>query len=114
MLPSALFIGIPYETFWKLNPATLAAYQEAFDKKAKLEAKERDTVAWLQGAYVMRAVAAAVNSKNQYPKAPLAQEEARTQAQKADGFRAYAERFNRRHGYEVKLSGSTTKSINDE
>lgn len=34
-MPNALAVGVPYETFWHLNPNKLAAFQKAHDIKIK-------------------------------------------------------------------------------
>ena len=70
VLPGALAIGVPYETFWKLNPLSLSAYEKAHKLKAEVKAQEIDSIAWLNGAYVRSAVASALNKKAQYPKKP--------------------------------------------
>lgn len=49
-------MGVPYETFWHLNPYKL----EAFIKAHKLREQIEDTHAWQQGAYVYEAIACLV------------------------------------------------------
>lgn len=70
VLPGALAIGVPYDTFWHLNPLSLKAYEKAFKMKADAEAQRMDSVAWLHGAYTNAAIASALSKKVQYPKKP--------------------------------------------
>ncbi len=98
-MPNALSIGVPYETFWHLNPKKLEPFYEADRKKKDYEAKVRDQQAWLNGMYVAQAIGAAFSKSNRYPERPLSEEERRTDA---DNFRDFARQFNRANGKKKK------------
>lgn len=72
VLPGALAIGVPYETFWKLNPVSLKAYEKAYRMNAEAQAQISDSTAWLHGAYVSAAIASCFSKggRVQYPKKP--------------------------------------------
>lgn len=74
MLPNALAIGVPYETFWHLTPKKL----EAFYKAYKLRLNERDMRQWQLGQYFIASIGTAFKGK--YPKEPLFQ--LKTEAEK--------------------------------
>lgn len=73
-LPYALLIGVPYETFWSLNPRKLKPFEEAY----KLREQKKDEEMWRMGMYVCNAVAVAVEhnlagnkAQSEYYKKPL-------------------------------------------
>lgn len=45
-------MGVPYETFWHLNPNKLRAFAKAY----KLKLKRKDEELWLQGKYNFEAL----------------------------------------------------------
>lgn len=74
MLPNALAIGVPYETFWHLTPKKLKAFYKAYEIKEKNE----DRKMWYMGQYVLSAVSVAVehnlagkNAKSKYIQEPF-------------------------------------------
>lgn len=76
MLPDALAIGVPYETFWHLTPKRLKAFYEAYKTKRETQ----DEQMWYMGQYVLSAVFVAVEhalhgnkAKSEYIKKPLMQ-----------------------------------------
>lgn len=106
MLPGALSIGIPFETFWKLNPLTIKAHQKAYEAKLKADTRMMDSQAWLQGRYTLYAVAACLSKNVRYPKEPFGTEpqvrydEYGNEVQPlkhSDRFRMYAEEWNNRN-----------------
>lgn len=82
-LPYALSIGVPYETFWTLNPHTLKPFLEAY----KLKQKMMDEQMWMMGAYVHEAVGVVLANafakktakKAEYMKEPLLRKQQSTQ-----------------------------------
>ena len=52
MLPNALAIGVPYETFWHLTPKKL----KAFYKSHEIRRKIGDEKMWMMGLYVASAL----------------------------------------------------------
>lgn len=77
MLPNALAIGVPYETFWHLTPKKLKAFYKAY----KIKRQMQDEQMWYMGQYVLTAVSVAVEhnlhgrkSKSEYVKKPFMRE----------------------------------------
>lgn len=60
-------IGVDYELFWTLNPKSLAPFVKAFELKQQHE----DTLAWVQGIYIKRAIVSAMNKEAKYPNKPM-------------------------------------------
>lgn len=103
VLPGALAIGVPYETFWKLNPVILKAYEEAFKIKSEADAQRIDSIAWLHGAYVSSAVAAALSKRATYPKKPYGVKNPEESAEsKAARFEQMAARINAQRKHKRK------------
>lgn len=76
-MPSAISVGVPYDTFWHLTPKKL----NAFFKANKLKLKVQDEQMWLMGQYVLSAVSVAVEhclagrkAKSKYVKQPFTRE----------------------------------------
>lgn len=81
MLPNALAIGVPYETFWHLTPKKLKAFYKAYELKRKL----LDEQMWFMGQYVLSAVSMAVEhnlhgkkARSKYIEKPILQTEQNT------------------------------------
>lgn len=91
---------MPENVFWHLNPRRLEPWQRHFEFQEQLRRDEEDYIAWLNGQYVLAAVAAAFGGKKyQYPTEPFTltqrrdeEEDARQIA--ADRFAAFAMAFN--------------------
>jgi hypothetical protein len=64
-------IGVDYELFWTLNPATLIPFTKAFSMKQEYD----DLQAWSLGAYIRLAVASVLSKEVKYPKHPFSQKE---------------------------------------
>lgn len=61
---------MPYDLYWRGPLNALLIYAE----KARLEAERENRIAWLNGAYVSRAIANVLDGKKQpYPKEPIRQ-----------------------------------------
>lgn len=78
MLPNALAIGVPYETFWHLTPKKLKSFYKAYELKRKLQ----DEQMWFMGQYVLSAVSMAVEhnlhgrkARSKYIEKPILQTE---------------------------------------
>lgn len=91
LLPSALAVGVDFDTFWKINPRQLATFVKVADQKAKRRADEINHAAWLYGGYVQRAIVAALVKNSKYPETPLGSKD---KTKVADKFRAWATAFN--------------------
>lgn len=86
---------IPYESFWKMNPRILNIYRLQYEEEEQKNADMIDYSAWLNGRYVMRAIAACIDKKNKYPEAPFGKStEEETSDVAAAKFSAWAKRFN--------------------
>ena len=69
-----MLYGCPYELFWKLNPVKLQAFAKAYEQKIEVDNKMMDAQAWLNGMYVMQAIAVCFGKKsNKYPEKPNSQ-----------------------------------------
>ena len=96
-------IGVPYETFWSLNPKTLKPFFEAYQIRSKREAElkgsEIDISAWSVGLYVRNAIVSAFEKSVQYPQKPISiqkrEEDAMTGKDHADRFRQFLNRYKR-------------------
>ena len=72
-------IGISYKDFWGMNPRIVKQHGEAEKIRTKKRIEEENYIAYLNGAYVMKALYASVgnmfSSKNakqiEYPKEPF-------------------------------------------
>lgn len=82
ILPNALAIGVPYETFWVLSPEELEPFKKAF----LLSQEFIDINNWQLGNYIRYAVGSALDSKVKYPEEPFihskAKEERLTEEEK--------------------------------
>ena len=70
-LPQCLAIGIPYETFWKLNPKLIKPFAKVFKNKKEEEREIINYTAWLNGIYVSRAIGSCFSKENHYPQSPI-------------------------------------------
>ena len=96
-LPAAIRYGIPYETFWHLNPRLLMIYQDEYIKRKKEQAELLDRAAWLFGSYNVNAVQAAIMPRKvKYVKQPQSQRKAE-ELSGAEKFKAWAVAFNAQH-----------------
>lgn len=72
MLPQAIVVGCTIQEFWYGDPQNLWAYIKAHEKYLNAQLKQTNFAAWLNGRYMINAVAVALDSKNNdYPKEPL-------------------------------------------
>lgn len=69
-LPQALAMGVGYDTFWSLNPFLLQSFYDAFKIKADCQFEMNNTLAWLNGVYVLHALGAGFGKKK-YPDKPI-------------------------------------------
>lgn len=70
LFPDAIICGCPYDVFWYHDPREFWCYVSAFKSKHKIEARQKDTFAWLQGAYIAKAICAVLPNGNPYPGQP--------------------------------------------
>lgn len=82
MLPHALSIGVPYDTFWHLSPKKLKAFYKAHEERIR----EQDYLAWLFNQYTLSAVSVAVEhclagkkARSEYIKKPFLQDIKKTE-----------------------------------
>lgn len=94
-LPQALAMGVGYDTFWSLNPFLLQPFYDAFKIKTDLTLETNNVSAWLNGAYVLRALGASFG-KTAYPDKPTElnltskPEQEKTTRMNADAAKFYA------------------------
>lgn len=102
-MPFALSIGVPYETFWSLNPKTLEPFIEAFRLRTKreneLKTSEIDISAWHIGLYVRDAIVSSFEKTAKFPVEPYSvaqnKEEHMTAKDHADKFREFLAHYKR-------------------
>ena len=70
-LPQSLAIGIPYETFWKLNPKLIKPFAKVFKDKKEEEREIINYTAWLNGIYIRDAIGSCLSKNGHYPDKPL-------------------------------------------
>lgn len=58
------------QTFWKLNPRIMYAYQDAYIEKREQEMKMMDISAYYNGMYTLQAIASCFNKDAKYPEKP--------------------------------------------
>lgn len=103
---TALKVGVPWETFWHLNPKKLEPFVKAYAQKKQ----ERSDEMWLMGQYVAAALDSTVcnamplikrRRKGKYPERPIrvipltAEESKMEQEQALEGFLGFATSFER-------------------
>lgn len=110
-LPQSLAIGIPYETFGKLNPRKIKSFDEAYRLKIEDEYRKINYTAWLHGQYVMSAIGACLSKDAKYPEKPLEPSKEQNQSRSdAEGFEAWAIAFNMEFEKKQKLNESVVKA----
>lgn len=93
--PAALRYGIPYETFWNLNPRIMNIYQESYKKSLEEKQKVIDYEAWLHGQYQMASIGAAFSKKCKYPDRPMSMKTKEKGLDEEDKFLLWVDAFNR-------------------
>lgn len=95
-LPAALRYGIPYETFWDLNPRIMNIYQESYKKSLEEKQKVIDYEAWLHGQYQIASIGAALSKKCKYPDKPVSMKQEEKSLSDEEQFLLWVDEFNRR------------------
>lgn len=62
-------MGIDYRTFKHLNPTKLKAYNKAYEMKLERDMQMNDSIAWMNGVYISKAIG--VYFKGKYPDKPM-------------------------------------------
>jgi len=62
--------GISDEKFWHLNPRKLDYYKTAYERKHKLDLKDQENIAYLNGLYTKLAISSAING-SKFPVKPI-------------------------------------------
>lgn len=62
---------MPTREFWNEEPNLLWTYLSLYNKKIQQKQEEMDFYAWLQGAYVCKAIACCFAKGQKYPKEPI-------------------------------------------
>lgn len=79
-----------------MNPKLLAVYQNEYIQERDNEYKFADYRAWLQGAYILRAIQSALSPKKiKYFEKPMGTEEEKETLTEEERFRLWVEAFNR-------------------
>lgn len=94
-LPAALRYGIPYDTFWDLNPRIMNIYQEEYKRSVEEKQQAIDYEAWLQGQYQIASIGAALSKKCKYPNQPFSMKPEEKGLSGEEQFLLWADEFNR-------------------
>lgn len=89
-LPAAIRYGIPWETFWELNPKIMLIYQDEYLKKLEKE----DYNAWTLGLYVRTAIASCFDKKTEYPNKPFSEKQKEESISPEEKFKMWIAEFN--------------------
>lgn len=105
-LPAAIRYGVPYETFWHLNPAKLEIFQDVYNDRIKEQAELIDYTAWRNGMYVLNAVQAAlIPKKVKYPDKPYSRQSRPEELSPEEEFKlwvaAYNQKFKEEHTNDI-------------
>lgn len=69
-MPYALSIGVDLPSFWGLTPHSLLLIAKGYDVAFKRQIERDNAVAYIQGQYIVEAIAMAVGGKHNYPDKP--------------------------------------------
>ena len=99
-LPQCLSIGVPYETFGKLNPRRIKPFHKAFKAKKDEEIATMNYDAWLHGLYFSHSINANFGKNGKYPEKPieLGSKKESNPLSDSERFGAWAIAFNNSHG----------------
>lgn len=95
-LPAALRYGIPYETFWNLNPRVMNIYQREYKRSLEERQQIIDYEAWLRGQYQIASIGAALSRKCKYPTSPFSMQEEEKGLSEEEQFLLWVDEFNRK------------------
>ena len=89
-------MGVPYDTFWHLNPSKLKPIEKAYEMKMESVHNRMNLEAWVNGLYVQNAVSSIFGKNNKYPTKPydiFGTEKTLTPEEEFEAFKRYAEDF---------------------
>lgn len=95
-LPAAIRYGIPYETFWVINPRIMELYQNAKKDDVERQQKIIDYTGWLNGMYVTRAISSCFSKRGRYPNQPISLNEERQELSDEEKFKIWIAEHNRK------------------
>lgn len=70
-MPIAAYCGVSISDFWTMSPKTLLIYKEAKDKEYQERSRVADLSAWMDGAYVLKAIGCVLSKDAKYPEKPI-------------------------------------------
>ena len=70
-MPQALSAGVEYDLFWRLNPILIKPFFEACSLSQKRQLDMGNTVAWLTGIYMLKAMDACFGKNKRYDDKPI-------------------------------------------
>ena len=79
VLPYYLTIGMTVEQFWEGESTLPIFFRQAAREKAEADRERENYLAWLNGRYVLEAIAACFAKNHHYPDEPLGEREYREQ-----------------------------------
>ncbi len=89
-------MGVPYDTFWHLNPKRMKPIEKAYEMKLEARQNQMNLEAWLFGLYNQNAIASVMGKNNKYPKKPhemFGTQKKKTPQEEAEEFKRYMEDF---------------------
>lgn len=96
-LPAAIRYGIPYETFWHLNPVKLGIFQDVYNDRVKEQDELLDFTAWRNGMYMVNAIQSALFPKKaKYPEKPYSKMKPAQELSAEEEFKLWIMEYNRR------------------
>ena len=98
-VPVAVRYGVPFDEFYRLNPARLERYIPYFIEQEAQSVSNNHLGGWIYGQYVAASVGSCLSKKVKYPKEPYYMnthfvEEETQKITDADRFEAFALSFN--------------------
>ena len=90
-------MGIPYDTFWHLNPKRMKPIEKAYEMKMDGQQNRMNLEAWVNGLYVQHAIASVLSKRAKYPAKPLelfGKEKPKSPQEEADAFKRFMLQHN--------------------
>lgn len=93
-------LGIDHDRFWSMTPEKIRPYVRACEEKEKRYLERENMLMWVNGIYIMYALAAVLGEDCSYPEKPLQifrsdTDDDASAARDAELFGAYAAVYNR-------------------
>lgn len=109
-------MGVPYDTFWHLNPKRMRPIEKAYEMKLESAQNRMNLEAWLFGLYNQHAVASILSKSAKYPQKPMdvfGNAKKKSPQDEADEFARFMHQHNamKRISKEVKDSANAQSPV---